>query len=226
MTAELLGLARRLPEIDKLVARGDVLPEFALQCPLLSLPRAFGTTLDTIPASVPYLSPAPEAIASWRERLGEGPGLKVGIVWAGSPLHRSDAQRSIAIEEWLPLLRLEGVRWFSLQAGARSADLARLPEGLVIDLTPDLRDFAETAAAIRNLDVVIAVDTAVAHLAGALGSSAFVLLRERPDWRWLLGRDDSPWYPTLRLFRQRRAGDWEDVLQRVRGVLRRMVGEG
>jgi predicted negative regulator of RcsB-dependent stress response len=222
---ELLGLARRLPEIDELVARGDALPEFELQCPLFSLPRAFGTTLDSIPAPVPYLGAAPEAVARWRERLGTAPGLKVGIAWAGSPMHRSDAQRSIAIEQWLPLLRLEGVRWFSLQAGARAADLARLPEGLVTDLALELRDFAETAAAIRNLDLVIAVDTAVAHLAGALGSPAFVLLRERPDWRWLLGRDDSPWYPTLRLFRQRRAGDWEDVLRRVRGVLKRMVGE-
>ena len=220
---ELLALTRRLPEIGQSLARGEALPDFDVQCPLFSLPRAFGTTLETIPAEVPYLSAAPEAIARWRGRLGEGPGLKVGIAWAGSPQHRSDALRSIAIETLLPLLRLDGVRWFSLQAGARAADLARLPGGLVTDLAPALSDFAETAAAIHNLDLVIAVDTAVAHLAGALARPAFVLLRERPDWRWLLDRDDSPWYPSLRLFRQRQAGDWEEVVLRVRGALERMA---
>jgi Tfp pilus assembly protein PilF len=220
---ELLGLARRLPELGKLVARGDALPDFDLQCPLFSLPRALRTTLETIPAQVPYLSAEPDAVARWRERLGEGPGLKVGIAWAGSPQHRSDAQRSIAIEKLEPLLRLNGVRWFSLQVGDRAADLARLPGGLVTDLSPDLADFAETAAVIRNLDLVIAVDTALAHLAGALGTPAWVMLRARPDWRWLLEREDSPWYPSLRLFRQRRAGDWGEVVRRLRAALKRMA---
>jgi Tfp pilus assembly protein PilF len=220
---ELLGLARRLPELGKLVARGDGLPDFDLQCPLFSLPRALGTTLETVPAQVPYLSAEPDAIARWRDRLGEGPGLKVGIAWAGSPQHRSDAQRSIAIEKLEPLLRLKGVRWFSLQVGDRAADLAHLPGGLVTDLSPQLGDFAETAAVIRNLDLVIAVDTALVHLAGALGRPAWVLLRARPDWRWLLEREDSPWYPSLRLFRQRRAGDWDEVVRRVRAALERMA---
>jgi hypothetical protein len=220
---ELLGLARRLPEVGQLLARGDALPRFDLQCPLFSLPRAFATTIETIPAQVPYLSAEPEAIARWRIRLGERPGLKVGLAWAGSPQHRNDARRSIAIETLLPLLRLEGVRWFSLQVGERAADLARLPGGLVTDLSPDLIDFAETAAVIGNLDLVIAVDTASAHLAGALGRPAWVLLRARPDWRWLLEREDSPWYPSLRLFRQHRPGDWEEVVRRVAAALERMA---
>jgi hypothetical protein len=219
----LLRPARRLPALEKLLARGDALPDFDLQCPLLSLPRAFGTTLATIPAAVPYLSADPEAIARWRSRLGDGPALKVGFAWAGSPLHRNDARRSIAIEALAPLLRLAGVRWFSLQVGERAADLARLPGGLVTDLAPELADFAETAAAVHNLDLVIAVDTAVAHLAGALARPAWVLLRERPDWRWLLAREDSPWYPSLRLFRQRRAGHWPEVVARVQAALAAMA---
>ncbi len=220
---ELLGLARHLPAVGRLIARGDALPDFDLQCPLLSLPRAFGTTLAAIPAAVPYLSAEPEAIAHWRDRLGDGPGLKVGFAWAGSPLHRNDARRSIAVEEFEPLMRLAGVRWFALQVGDRAADLARLPGGLVTDLAPYLTDFAETAAAVHNLDLVITVDTALAHLTGALARPAFVLLRERPDWRWLLAREDSPWYPSLRLFRQRRAGDWQEVMARLRAVLAPMA---
>jgi Tfp pilus assembly protein PilF len=224
---ELLGLARRLqeakPGIDSVIARGDALPDFDLQCPLFSLPRAFGTTIETIPGEVPYLSAAPEAIARWGDRLGDGPGLKVGLAWAGSAQHRNDARRSIMIDELEPLFGLAGIRWFSLQVGSRAGDLARLPGGRVTDLSHALTDFAETAAAIHNLDLVIAVDTAVAHLAGALGKPAFVLLRARPDWRWLLARQDSPWYPSLRLFRQHQAGDWENVVARVRAALTRLA---
>jgi ADP-heptose:LPS heptosyltransferase len=125
---------------------------------------------------------------------------------------------------FLPLLRLQGSRWFSLQVGERSADLQRMPDDLVTDLSGQLTDFAETAAAICNLDLVIAVDTAVAHLAGALGRPVWVLVRSHPDWRWLLDRDDSPWYPTLRLFRQRALGDWRDVIRDVRDVLEGQIG--
>jgi tetratricopeptide (TPR) repeat protein len=221
--SELVRLAQRLPATAKVIARGDALPDFDLQCPLLSLPRAFATTLATIPAEVPYLSATPEAIARWRSRLGDAPGIKVGLAWAGSAQHRSDARRSIALTEFDPLLTLAGVRWFSLQVGARAADLACLPGGRVTDLSGELTDFAETAAALHNLDLVIAVDTAVAHLAGALARPAFLLLRARPDWRWLLAREDSPWYPTLRLFRQRRPGDWPEVMARVRAALAAMA---
>jgi hypothetical protein len=206
--------------VAELVAAGQALPRFDLVCPLLSLPRAFATTLETIPADVPYLAPPPDAAARWREALA-GAGLKVGVAWAGSPLHRSDARRSIAVDTLAPLLRIEGVRWFSLQVGERAADLTRLPADLVTDLAPRLADFAETAAAVANLDLVITVDTAVAHLAGALGRPTWVMLRERPDWRWLTGREDSPWYPTLRLFRQRERGDWDDVVSRLRAAVER-----
>jgi tetratricopeptide (TPR) repeat protein len=215
-------LAARLPGVGELVAGGGVLPRFDLACPLLSLPRAFATTLETIPASVPYLSAEPDALERWRAHLA-GAGLKVGIAWAGSPLHNSDARRSIDVEKLEPLLRLKGVRWFSLQVGERAADLARLAPGLVTDLAPRLSDFAETAAAIANVDLVVTVDTAVAHLAGALGRPAWVMLRAMPDWRWLVDHDDSPWYPTVRLFRQRRRGDWDEVVRRVRTALKQRL---
>jgi tetratricopeptide (TPR) repeat protein len=220
--AALTRLAARLPGVAELVTAGQALPRFDLASPLLSLPRAFATTLETIPADVPYLSAEPDAVERWRKTL-DGAGLKVGMAWAGSPLHRSDARRSIAVETLEPLLRLKGVRWFSLQVGERAADLARLAPGLVTDLAPQLSDFAETAAAIANLDLVITVDTAVAHVAGAIGRPAWVMLRKTPDWRWLVDRDDSPWYPTLRLYRQRRRGDWEEVVRRVRTALKQQL---
>src|SRR5262249_43727700 len=198
------------------------LPRFDFSCPMLSLPRAFATTLETIPAEVPYLAPPAEALPAWRERLAGG-GFKIGVAWAGSPLHRNDARRSIDIEALAPLFQLDGVRWFSLQAGDHAADLARLPEGRVPDLATHLTAFAETAAAIAHLDLVITVDTAVAHVAGALGRPCWVMLRFRPDWRWLTEREDSPWYPTLRLFRQRAAGDWAEVVARVCSALEKLT---
>jgi Tfp pilus assembly protein PilF len=215
----LLRLAARLPGVADLVASGQALPHFDLSCPLLSLPRAFGTTLETIPADVPYLSADPEAVARWRQTL-EDSALKVGLAWAGSPLHRRDAGRSIEVEKLEPFLRHAGVRWFALQVGERAADLARLPANLISDLSPQLSDFAETAAAIANLDLVITVDTALAHLAGASARPAWLMLRKTPDWRWLIDRADSPWYPTARLYRQRAPGDWDDVVVRLSADLR------
>jgi predicted O-linked N-acetylglucosamine transferase (SPINDLY family)/ADP-heptose:LPS heptosyltransferase len=223
--APLARLAASVSGVAELVTAGQALPRFDLACPALSLPRAFSTTLDTIPADVPYLAPPAEAVARWRERL-DGQGLKVGIAWAGSPLHRSDAQRSIDIETLAPLLKIKGVRWFSLQVGERAADLARLPAGLVTDLAPHLSDFAETAAALANLDLLISVDTAVVHVAGALARPAWVMLRARPDWRWLLKREETPWYPNLRLFRQRERSDWDEVVARVRAALEDLLNAG
>ena len=213
-----MRLAGSVSGVDTLLTAGQTLPRLDLVCPLLSLPRACATTLETIPADVPYLTAPAGTMTQWRERLA-GPGFKVGIAWAGSPLHRSDAQRSIDIETLAPLLQIEGVRWFSLQVGERAGDLARLPAGSVTDLAPHLSDFAETAAAIAHLDLVISVDTAVVHLAGALARPAWVMLRSQPDWRWLLEREDTPWYPTLRLFRQHGRGDWDEVVARVRSAL-------
>jgi predicted O-linked N-acetylglucosamine transferase (SPINDLY family)/ADP-heptose:LPS heptosyltransferase len=216
----LVPLARRISGIT-VVARGDPLPAFELHCPLLSLPLAFGTTLDTIPATTPYLTVDPERAAPWRARIAREGGLKVGLAWAGSPVHKNDRNRSIPFDRLAPLLGVDGVRWFSLQVGPRAADLAERKDAAIVDLAAELGDFGETAAAIAALDLVICADTAVAHLAGALGRPVWLMLPFAPDWRWLTGRDDSPWYPSLRLFRQPRAGDWDGVVQRVRAALAR-----
>jgi tetratricopeptide (TPR) repeat protein len=195
-------------------------PEFDLWCPLLSLPRVFGTNVDSIPATVPYLGARNAVAERWRRRLAALPGLKVGLVWAGSANHINDARRSVKLERLKPLFDIPGVTFVSLQVGPRSADLAALPSGAPLDLSAELTDFAETAGAILNLDLVIAVDTSAAHLAGALGKPAWVMLPFSPDWRWLLGRDDSPWYPTVRLYRQRALADWDGVVARVAADLR------
>jgi tetratricopeptide (TPR) repeat protein/SAM-dependent methyltransferase len=229
--ASLRRLAAELPGMDAehLFAAGDSLPEFAWQCPLMSLPLAFRTRVESIPASVPYLTFPAEA---WRKAEAlpwPAEGLRVGIAWAGSPAHLKDRFRSIAPTLLRPLLREERIRFFSLQVGPRAGELAELGEA-VTDLAPRIEDMADTAALTMQLDLVIAVDTAVAHLAGALGKPVWVLLPLAPDWRWMLGREDSPWYPTMRLFRQERLGDWAGVIGRVCDALqefrRESAGKG
>ena len=209
----------------EVVAEGDVLPPFDLHAPLLSLPLAFATTLENIPAPIPYLAVDATAAARWRERIGTAPGLKIGLAWAGNAQHKNDRNRSIALERLKPLVDGVAAQWFSLQVGERAGDLARAASGKLTDLADRLTDFAETAAAIDNLDLVISVDTAVAHLAGALGKPVSVLLPAVPDWRWLLGRGDSPWYPTARLFRQPARGDWESVVRALGAALDELVGK-
>jgi tetratricopeptide (TPR) repeat protein len=221
----LARLAASLKGAAEIVAAGTTLPQFDLHCPLLSLPDRFGTALATIPAAVPYLTPDPEAVERWRSKLGDGARLKVGIAWAGNRLHKNDRSRSVAIERLLPILEIPGIRWISLQAGERAGDLARLPIGVVADLSDQLGDFRDTAAVIANLDLVIAVDTAVVHLAGALGRPVWGMLAFAPDWRWLLDREDSPWYPSLRLFRQARPGDWDSVLVQIRRALAQKLNQ-
>jgi tetratricopeptide (TPR) repeat protein len=201
------------------------LPDFNVWCPLLSLPRVFDTRVDSIPAAMPYLG-ARNAIAErWRRRLAGLPGLKVGLVWAGSANHINDARRSIDLARLKPLLGVPGVSFVSLQVGPRSADIATLPSDILHDVSAELTDFAETAGAIRNLDLVIAVDTSAVHLAGALGKPAWVMLPFSPDWRWLLERDDSPWYPTVRLYRQREPADWDGVAARVAADLAALASD-
>jgi tetratricopeptide (TPR) repeat protein len=221
----LARLAAGVKGVAEIVPAGMKLPHFDLHCPLLSLPDRFGTDLATIPAEMPYLTPNPEAVEQWRLKLGDGPRLKVGIAWAGNPSHKNDRSRSIAIERLLPILEVPGIRWISIQVGERAGDLARLPIGMVADLSNQLGDFGDIAAVIANLDLVIAVDTAVVHLAGALGRPAWAMLAFAPDWRWLLDREDSPWYPSLRLFRQARPGDWDSVLVRMRQALAKRVNQ-
>ena len=195
-------------------------PAFDMWCPLLSLPRILGTRIDSIPADAPYLAVRPGIAARWRERLSHLPGLKVGLAWAGSPKHVNDFRRTIDLERLKPLLDGGGASFVSLQVGVRAPDVAKLPPGTITDVSAALTDFAETAGAIVNLDLVIAVDTAVVHLAGALAKPTWVMLPFSPDWRWLLEREDSPWYPTLRLYRQPKPGDWESVIARVVADLR------
>ena len=193
---------------------------FDLQAPLHGLPGIFATTLDTIPADVPYLRPPGDTPPA----LETSGGFKVGLVWAGNPKHKNDANRSIDFERFTPLLDMESVDFYSLQVGERGGDIRNNQalgglEGKIVDLGQDLGDFAATAAAIGQLDLVITVDTSVAHLTGALGAPVWTLLPWVPDWRWLLNRDDSPWYPTMRLFRQQTAGDWDAVIGEVVAAL-------
>jgi tetratricopeptide (TPR) repeat protein len=222
----LLGLLSDLAGSAELVAAGDPLPPFNLHCPLMSLPRAFGTALETIPAAVPYLSADPPRAEAWRDRLRPLAGIKVGLVWAGNPrlgaqeADAVDRRRSIALAMLAPLADLPGIRFVSLQKGEPGAQAKSPPACMVLhDWTDALKDFADTAALIENLDLVISVDTAVAHLAGALGKPVWLLNRFDTDWRWLLDRADSPWYPTMRVFRQPAPGDWESVLEAVRSEL-------
>ncbi|BAM92942.1 hypothetical protein S58_69760 [Bradyrhizobium oligotrophicum S58] len=209
----------------RVVARGEPLPPFDLQLPLMDLPRIFGTTLETIPADVPYLAADPIKVAAWRNVLGHAPQLKVGMVWAGNPRHKGDRQRSLAARDVLPRLVTPGVQLYSLQKEPRPDDAPALADlgSDVVDLAPLLGDFAETAAAVAALDLVISVDTSVAHLAGALAKPVWVLLPYALDWRWLRDRADTPWYPTMRLFRQERPMAWDSVLARTAADLARVV---
>jgi len=225
----LLRLLGRLAGVEAVIGHGDPLPDFDLHCPMLSLPAALGLTLDDIPAA-PYLSPDPGDAARWRRRVeAEAKGaVTVGLVWAGSARMQSqelaavDRRRSMAWERMAPLLDCPGVRFFCLQKdGPRPPAAAGM-----VDVMPECGDFAETAALLANLDLLISVDTAMVHLAGGLGRPVWVLNRFDSCWRWLRDRDDSPWYPSARLFRQPRAGDWDTVLGRVRATLERVAIHG
>jgi tetratricopeptide (TPR) repeat protein len=213
------SLARPGGPAAGVVVKGEELPAFDCHAPLMSLPHLLGTTLDTIPGEVPYLTARREDIAAWRERLAGVPRPRVGLVWAGNANHENDNNRSMPAQFLSPLVANTRATFFSLQVPAARDAVTAFPAGSIVDLAPDLGDFAETAAVIANLDLVISVDTAVAHLAGALARPVWLLLPYAPEWRWLLDRDDSPWYPTMRLFRQGKAGDWESLVERVTEVL-------
>jgi Flp pilus assembly protein TadD len=202
--------------VDQLIVEGETIPSFDVHCPLMSLPHAFGTRLNSIPNSVPYLTPDPSRVEQWQRRLTLSPGFRVGVVWAGRPQHQYDGDRSIRLLALAPLARVAGVKFFSLQKGEAAEQTRKLPPGMdLLDHTALLVDYADTAAMISQLDLVISVDTSVAHVAAAMGKPVWLLLAFAPDWRWLLDRDDSPWYPTMRLFRQSVRGDWTSVIERV-----------
>ncbi|HEY1857839.1 MAG TPA: tetratricopeptide repeat-containing glycosyltransferase family protein [Acidocella sp.] len=215
----LLRLLAGLQGVDRLIATGDPLPAFDFHCKLMSLPNVFGTTLATIPASIPYLPVEAALRQHWQQRLGPVAGRRVGIVWAGNPKHQNDRNRSLPFTALAPLWNIPGIDWYSLQVGERRADLDAALLGTIEDLSPDLDDFAETAAAISQLDLLLTVDTAVAHLAGAIGCPAWVMLPLAPDWRWLTERQDNPWYPSARLFRQAERGAWGGVVHNIAAAL-------
>jgi len=218
----LQGVMAPVVGAGQLVARGSTLPAFDLHCPLVSLPLAFGTRLETIPSSAAYLAAPAQHATTWRSRLEGKPHPRIGLVWSGNPGHERDNERSIDLREFLPLLDDLGdeITFVSLQKDVRTEDAALLKaRGDVLDYGGALEDFSDTAALISQLDLIISVDTSVAHLAGALGKPVWILLTYFPDWRWLLGRDDSPWYPTARLFRQDSSRTWGGVIARVRRAL-------
>jgi tetratricopeptide (TPR) repeat protein len=218
--APLKSLLSGTAGVAQVFARGEPLPRFDLHCPLMSLPLAFGTALDTIPADVPYVRASADRVVQWRARLGEPGPLRVGVVWGGSAVHKNNHNRSIAFERFRALLSAPGVAFVSLQQELGAAEAASLAGfANVIPLGDELRDFADTAAVVSLLDVVVSADTAMVHLAGALGRPVWALLPFSPDFRWLLDRPESPWYPTARLFRQPRFGDWESVLAAVKEEL-------
>ena len=200
------------------IGQNEAPTEFDLHCPLLSMPLGFATRLDTIP-SMPggYLKAAEEDVAAWQQKLATA-RPRVGLVWTGNPSHINDANRSIRLAQFQGHLGTD-IAWISLQKEVREADRPAFEALSLLDVSAELQDFADTAALISALDLVITVDTSVAHLAGALGKPCWVMLPFAPDFRWLLDREDSPWYPNVRLFRQRRPGDWEDVVARLNAAL-------
>jgi Flp pilus assembly protein TadD len=213
--APLVDLMRQLPGVDAAIACGDPLPDFDAHCPIMSLPLVFETALDTIPNQTPYLRADPTKVAGWAKRLKPAKGLRVGLVWAGGArpnqpeLEHVNRRRSMTLATLAPLAQATGVSFVSLQKGPPASEAHAPPPGMtLLDVTDELNDFTDTAALVETLDLVISVDTAVAHLAAAMGKPVWLLNRFDTCWRWLLNRDDSPWYPTLRLFRQPAPNDW------------------
>jgi hypothetical protein len=217
----LLRLLGSCSGIDRLVARGSALPAFDVQAPLMSLPHILGTKLATIPADVPYLSVDAALVEHWRRALGSRQPFRIGIAWQGFPGNPRDRERSAPLAEFAPLAQVPGVQLFSLQKGPGSEQLSQAANRFaVIDMgAKTSADFMDTAAVMKNMDLVVSVCTSVAHLAGALGMQVWVALTFDADWRWLLQRDDSPWYPTMRLFRQTERGNWQPVFERMRAAL-------
>jgi hypothetical protein len=222
-------IAEVLPDLRELIATvspdirvistGMALPKFDLHIPLMSLPRIFKTTLVTIPADIPYLRPNPSRVEKWKQRIESvARGKRIGVVWGGKKL--PDPRRSIPLRLLASLGSVPDVTWFSLQTGEPRSELASAPANFkAIDIGKDLKDFSDTAAVISQLDLLITIDTAAAHLAGALGVKTWTLLPYAPDWRWTMAGDSTPWYPAMRLFRQAEIDRWEDVVEQVRAAL-------
>jgi len=212
-----------LTGVIEVISKGEPLPDFDFQCPLLSLPLAFQTRLETIPSATPYLRPPAEALNTWQARLGPKRRARIGLVWSGNAGHKRDQDRSISLHALLPLLDIDAT-FVSLQKDVRPADAAVLDQhGRILNFCDALGSFSDTAALISQLDLIISVDTSVAHLAGALGKPVWVLLTFVPDWRWLLDRDDNPWYPSARLFRQDDMRTWDSVIVSIREAVLKLL---
>jgi hypothetical protein len=222
----LAPLVAAVPGLASCVHRWEDVPPHTVHCRLSSLPGVFGTDLANMPAGVPYLHADPVRQGWWRARLDDllGPtALRVGLVWAGRPSHANDRRRSLRLEQLAPLTAVPGARFVSLQPKPGALDAITPAAAGLVDLAPELTDFGETAAAVAALDLVVMVDSSVAHLAGALGRPVWVLLPKPADWRWLRDRTDSPWYPTMRLFRQPEPGAWDAPIAAAASALRTLV---
>jgi len=217
--APLKSIAWTVPGVSLVLSDGEALPDFDLYCPLLSLPLAFETEITTVPTNIPYVLPHKDRLAKWRERLPANGRLRVGICWAGSNAHLNDRNRSMSLERFAKILSVPGLEFISIQKEVTEVQAAMLREHGVVQLGHEFSDFADTAAVVAMLDLVISVDTSIVHLAGAMGKAVAVLIPFSPDFRWLLDRTDSPWYPTMRLFRQTAIGDWDGPLARLREEL-------
>ncbi|MBT3305780.1 MAG: glycosyltransferase family protein [Alphaproteobacteria bacterium] len=215
-------LLQNFDAADVLISSGASLENFDCHASLLDLPGILGATLETIPAPEHYISPDPELTRDWAGRLGASRDFRIGLVWAGNAAHTNDANRSIDPGLLMPLMQIPGISMYSLQVG-RDGEAKTVFGDAVTDLASELKDFADTAAVIGNLDLVVSVDTSVAHLAGAMGRPVWTLLPFMPDWRWLLDREDSPWYPSMRLFRQHTIGDWDGVIKRLSAAIIKQV---
>ena len=219
--APLVNLMKTLAGASQVIARGDPLPPFDYHCPLMSLPLAFRTTVASIPSQKRYLHPSAEKVAAWRSTPGgESTTPRIGLVWSGNPNNAIDSRRSLALTQWIPRLP-GGYDYFRLQNEVRPADQAALDSHRLIASPGDLAGFENTAAFCECLDLLISVDTSIAHLGGALGLPTWVLLPFVPDWRWMRDREDTPWYPNMKLYRQQRPDDWDEVLDRVADDLQR-----
>jgi tetratricopeptide (TPR) repeat protein len=219
--APLVSLLARLPGVSRVLAAGSPLPEFDYQCPLLSMPLSFKTTLQNVPAATPYVYADAEKIAFWQALLGVRSRPRIGLVCTGSTAYGNDQNRSIPLAEWAARLPRD-FEYVCLQKEYRDADQATLAANpWIANFAAEQKDFSDAAALVEAMDLVISVDTAAAHLAGALGKPTWRLLPVSSDWRWMLHREDSPWYPTMRLYRQQKAGDWSNVFERVIADLRR-----
>jgi len=223
----LKALLRQVRGVTHVLEDDAEIPRYKLYCPLMSLPRLLATRPDSIPADVPYITPTKDCVDHWRGKVAPaGETMRIGLVWASNPATGYAWHKSVPLELFAPLGSIDGLRLYSLQTGLPAEHVAQLPPGLqLIDLSDGLRDFSDTAGFISNLDLVISVDTAVAHLAAAMGKTTWTLLPKVADWRWGAQGDATLWYPTMRLFRQQIAGDWSGVIARV-GAQLRVLADG